>query len=344
MKRILIIRLSAIGDIVMASALIPALRRRWPDAHIAWLAEPAGAELLRDNPRLDEVILWPRGEWSQLWRERRYRTLLERARRFASGLRARRFDLALDTQGLLKSGLWAWFSGARVRIGLHSREGSALLMTEVLRPPGLDERIGSEYLFLARRLGAGTDGFPMDLALGAGCRAEARALLEAQGISGGYAVIAPFTTRAQKHWIEARWVELARRIGTDPGLDVVLLGGPDDRAAAGRIAAGGGIHNLVGRARLAASAALVSGARLLVGVDTGLTHMGIALNVPTVALFGSTRPYLDTASPRARVLYHPMACSPCRRRPTCGGAFTCMALHSVESVLATARLLLEEAR
>lgn len=344
MKRILIIRLSAIGDIVMASALIPALRRRWPDAHIAWLAEPAGAELLGDNPRLDEVIIWPRGEWSELWRERRYRTLLERVRRFVSGLRARRFDLALDTQGLLKSGLWAWFSGARERVGLHSREGSALLMTEVLRPPGSDERIGSEYLFLARYLGAETDAFAMDLALGEGCRDQARALLAAEGVGGGYAVIAPFTTRAQKHWPESRWPELARRIRGELGLETVLLGGPDDRAAAGRIAAGVGIHNLAGRARLGASAALVGGARLLVGVDTGLTHMGIALGVPTVALFGSTRPYLDAATPRARVLYHPMACSPCRRRPTCGGAFTCMALHPVEGVLAAARLLLEEAR
>lgn len=344
MKRILVIRLSAIGDIVMASALIPALRQRWPDAHIAWLTEPAGAELLRDNPRLDEVILWPRGEWSRLWRTRRYRELLAQVRRFVSGLRARRFDLVLDTQGLLKSGLWAWLSGAPRRIGMGSREGSALLMTEVLTPPALDERIGSEYLFLARRLDAAGDGFPMDLVLGAGCRAEARALLEAEDISGGYAVLAPFTTRAQKHWLESRWSALARRIRADLGLEAVLLGGPDDHAAAGRIAAGGGIHNLAGRARLAVSAALVSGARLLVGVDTGLTHMGIALNVPTVTLFGSTRPYLDTASPLARVLYHPMACSPCRRRPTCGGAFTCMALHSVEGVLATARLLLEQPR
>ncbi len=344
MKRILIIRLSAIGDIVMASALIPALRRRWPDAHIAWLTEPVGAELLRDNPRLDEVIVWPRGEWSKLWRERRYRELFGQLRRFVAALRARRFDLALDAQGLLKSGIWARLSGARERIGLTSREGSAHLMTEVLTPAGLEGRIGSEYLYLARHLGAAEDDFPMDLALGEASRAEARALRTAEGITGSYAVIAPFTTRPQKHWIEARWVELARRIRDDLGFAVVMLGGPGDREAAERIAADGGIHDFAGRARLGASAALIDDARLLVGVDTGLTHMGIARNVPTVALFGSTRPYLDPASPRAQVLYHPLECSPCRRRPTCDGAFTCMALHTVEDVLATARVLLETPR
>lgn len=74
-RRILIVRLSAIGDVVMASGLLPALRARYPDAYIAWLAEPAVRELLADNPRLDEVIVWPRGEWRRLWRERRYRAL-----------------------------------------------------------------------------------------------------------------------------------------------------------------------------------------------------------------------------------------------------------------------------
>ena len=86
----------------------------------------------------------------------------------------------------------------------------------------------------------------MDLALGEASRAEARALRTAEGITGSYAVIAPFTTRPQKHWIEARWVELARRIRDDLGFAVVMLGGPGDREAAERIAADGGIsYNFV---------------------------------------------------------------------------------------------------
>ena len=70
MRRILIVRLSAIGDVVMASGLIPALRALHPDAHLAWLVEPAAAPLLAHNPRLDELIIWPRAEWQALWRAR----------------------------------------------------------------------------------------------------------------------------------------------------------------------------------------------------------------------------------------------------------------------------------
>ncbi|EWS54576.1 glycosyltransferase family 9 protein [Methylibium sp. T29] len=99
MKRILIVRLSAIGDVVMASGLIPALRALHPEARIAWLVEPAAAPLLAHNPRLDEVIVWPRAEWQQLWRARRYAELWRRFCAFRRALRAQRFDLALDTQG-----------------------------------------------------------------------------------------------------------------------------------------------------------------------------------------------------------------------------------------------------
>ena len=109
-RRVLIIRLSALGDVVMASGLIPALRAVAPDAHLAWLVEPAGAPLLRHNPRLDEVIVLPRPEWEALWRARRFVALARSVWRFRRALRERRFELALDAQGLLKSALCAWLS------------------------------------------------------------------------------------------------------------------------------------------------------------------------------------------------------------------------------------------
>jgi heptosyltransferase-1 len=80
---------------------------------------------------------------------------------------------------------------------------------------------------------------------------------------------------------------------------------------------------------------------VLVGVDTGLTHMGTALGVPTVALFGSTRPYLHTDSPATRVVYEPLWCSPCRRNPVCGGEFSCMRLHRPRGVMAAIEQVLE---
>mgnify|MGYP000098901482 CR=1 FL=1 len=86
--------------------------------------------------------------------------------------------------------------------------------------------------------------------------------------------------------------------------------------------------------------AAIARAGLLIGVDTGLTHMGTALRVPTVALFGSTRPYLDALTTRTAVLYEALPCSPCRRHPTCHGAFDCMRQWSVDRVLAQARVQL----
>src|SRR5690606_25023836 len=101
-----------------------------------------------------------------------------------------------------------------------------------------------------------------------------------------------------------------------------------------------GIADLVGRTDLAQAAALVRDSALVVGVDTGLTHMGIAFGVPTVALFGSTCPYTVTGRDNARVIWLGLSCAPCHRAPTCGGAFPCMrdisasrALHEALAVL-----------
>ena len=86
--RILILRLSAIGDVAMASGILPALRSRWPDAHLAWLVEPAAAPLLAHNTKLDELIVWPRAEWLALWKTRRLVTLFGRLMAFRRSLRA----------------------------------------------------------------------------------------------------------------------------------------------------------------------------------------------------------------------------------------------------------------
>lgn len=346
MNRILIIRLSAIGDIVMASGLIPALRRKWPHAHLAWLAEPPGASLLEANPRLDEVIVWPRAQWRRLRAERRYPELLGSIRRFVGGLRARHYDLVLDLQGLAKSALWAWLSGAPQRIGLASREGSRGLMTQVLQPPRSDPRIGSEYRYLAEWFGITASCFPMDLALTAADRQGVREALARHALEGDYAVLCPFTTRLQKHWFDESWRELAEVLAARFGLASVLLGGPEVRGRGERIACETGVPlvNLAGALTLRESAAAIAGARLLVGVDTGLTHIGTAAGIPTVALFGSTRPYLETDSPLTRVLYGALWCSPCRRRPICGGAYSCMRLHRPAQVLAAVQSLLEAAR
>lgn len=344
MKRILIIRPSAIGDIVMASPLIGALRRAWPRAYVAWLAEPYARDLLGHNALLDEVILWPKGYWQQLAKSGRFLKLGREIKQFGRELRRHRFDLAIDGQGLLRSRLLARLSGARERVGLDSREPGRSLMTRVVSRGSDLARISSEYLELAKALKLPIDDFRMRVTVGSEELSRTRQLLAAAGVSGPYVLLCPFTTRPQKHWLEERWAQLALELATDLNLAVAIAGGSGDTEPAKSIQAKAAakLHDFTGRTSLGQSAALVQLAHLVVGVDTGLTHLGIALDRPTIALFGATCPYTEPANTRAVVLYHREPCSPCRRRPTCQEAYSCMRAITVEEVTATARKLLAE--
>lgn len=344
-RRVLIVRTSAIGDVVFASPLAAALRRSWPDAHIAWLVEPGIDVLVAADPAIDECIVWPKKQWVSLLRGGRWFALAREIRGLRTRLRERRFDLALDLHGLAKSAFLAWLSGAPRRIGLGAREGSARFVTEVVPRGGDSARISSEYLHLARHLRLDCGEFLPRLHVTPAAQMSATALLRGHGLeSGRYAVFAAFTTRPQKHWFDEAWRALARGLRAQTGWVPVLLGGPADRPAAEALVADeAGILDLVGRTDLAQAAAIVRGAALVIGVDTGLTHMGIAFGVPTVALFGSTCPYTVTGRANARVVWRGLPCAPCHRAPTCGGAFTCMREIDPARVLQEAALALGSA-
>lgn len=335
-RNILIVRLSAIGDVVMASPLVEAFKSTFPDAKVSWLVEPASKPVLESNADLDEVIVWPRGQWKAILKERRYLFFIRQFWTFVRDLRRKKFDLAVDAQGLLKSGIWVFLSGAASRVGIGSREGSRYLMTQVIDRKDADDRISSQYRLLAENMGLDVGDFRMKVSLN--LEAQMYAEKFSGELSSSYVVFCPFTTRPQKHWTKERWPELADLIINRFGLAVVLLGGPDD-AEAGELIARPVHHkilNMAGKTTIQQAAALIKGSSLLVGVDTGLTHMGIALDVPTVALFGATVPYLNTEGKSGTVLYHPMECSPCRRSPTCEGDYTCMKAISTEEVLSVA--------
>lgn len=345
MKRILLIRPSAMGDIVMASPVVDALRRSRPDAFIAWLADPVLAPLLAHHPGLDRVVPWSRSRWSQLARGGRWPCLAGEIRALRATLHACRFDTAIDLQGLLRSRLLALLSGAATRIGFASKEPGEWLMNRIEDKGPDDKRMGSEYRYLMDRLGIPADGFAPRLVLSEAGRTAGAELLARHGVRPPYGVLCPFTTRPQKHWVEDRWAPLAAALHRRFGWPSVLLGGPGDGEAARRIAAAATtpLANLAGAAPIEQSAAVVEGADLLVGVDTGLTHMGTAFGRATVALFGPTCPYLRTTSPATRVLHHPHECSPCRRSPTCRD-YRCMAGIGLDEVVEAAAELRDGTR
>ncbi len=355
--KILVVRLSARGDVAFASPLAGALRRSHPRARIAWVAEDAAADVVRHNPHLDEVIVLERGAWGRMLRRGRWGELAAAVTGFFGALRERRFDVAIDAQGLLRSGLVTWLSGAPVRIGLGSREGSGRLMTAVVERGGDPRAISSEYRYLAAVLGLGTDPFPMEIPRSRAEVAAVERLVGEEGLKEGFVVACPFTTRFYKHWPEDRWSSLIQAIGESTGLGVVLLGGPADRAAADRIvqalpgsgsgepeAAAAPLVDLVGRTTLGEASAVVSRCRALVGVDTGLSHMAHAYCRPAVLIFGSNTPYLDPPGPAATILHSGRACSPCRGRLTCDGRIDCMTDISVEQALAALAGCLEAGR
>jgi heptosyltransferase-1 len=281
-ERILIIRLSAIGDVVMASPLIRAFKRTWPEAKISWMVEDTSKPVLEANPDLDELIVWPRSRWREMIRDKQFFTLARESLGFVKDLKKRGFDMAVDAQGLLKSGLWAYLSKAPVRIGIGSKEGSRYFMTRVVDRTGSSDRISSQYLLLAEAMGLDTNTFDMEVALTP--EAELYGARFVSSLPSPYVVLSPFTTRPQKHWFQERWAEIGYRITSDFGLSVVLLGGPGDRQASEEILPeeSPGLVNLTGKTNLQEAAAVIKRASLLIGVDTGLTHMGYALGVPTV--------------------------------------------------------------
>lgn len=343
-KVVLIIRTSAMGDIVMASPLIKGLKQRFPDARLLWLVEPAFANLLNEHPLLDGVIIFDKGRWRRSLKKGDLAGWVGELCSLRNRLRQEQVDLVLDVQGLLRTRFLARLSGAPERIGLVSKEPGDFLMTRILSKGGDGNQMSSEYCHLLELLGAQQIDCSPELFVAETDQAAAREQLNEAGIGEAYVAFAPFTTRPQKHWFDERWSELAVALGKRLGLRSVLLGGPTDAERAVRIASSsdGYAANMAGRLPLMQSAALLSQATLVIGVDTGLVHMGTAFRRPTVALFGATRPYLETSSPLTRVLYHPFPCSPCRRSPSCSGEYPCMASLSLEEVLEAGVRLCEQ--
>lgn len=329
--RILIVRLSALGDIVFATALLGNLRTRFPDAHIAWLAQQDFAGVIDGDPRLDELIAIPRETLTSP-------AALLRLRR---QLTERRFDWVIDAQGLLKSRLLARIAGGATRIGFQSKEPGAALMHHLLPKDGAEDAIAAEYRDLSQRI-TGIAADPPRLMIATATRDRVAAAMTELGLAPGFIALCPFTTRPQKHWITDYWAPLAQALADAGHGPFVIFGGPANRDDAERIHAQlpAARFNLAGKTRLPELGAWLAQAGLVIGVDTGLTHIGIAVRRPTLALFGSTRPYRHGAESPLTVLYEDLPCAPCRRHPTCGGNWTCMRNLTPQRVATAAQQLL----
>jgi heptosyltransferase-1 len=352
---ILLIRLSAIGDVVVTTPVTRALRSALPDSRIAWVVEPKAEAVLRDNPFVDDLIVWDRASGRPFGRQ------IGAYRRLRQQLRGRRFDVAIDFQGLLRSGLLAWLSGAPIRVGnTQTKEPAGCFYTHRVPRPSRTRSSRQRCLDLLRPLGIETEDRRMVMEFRAADADSARRLLIESGLPapppeqsairlparcGGnpqsanrnpqsgylrdtevirnpqssYACLAPFTTWPHKHWRGDRWAVVADLLRDEEGLFPVFLGGAADQPRVRDILAAmrGPAADLCGRTSLSEAAATLAGSAVVVAVDTGLLHMAAAVAAPLVGLCGASYwPGFEDYS-NFRLIREPFPCSPCLHHPIC---------------------------
>lgn len=307
--RILLVRLSALGDVVSGLPVLSTIKERLCSAEVDWVVEDRFAALLEGHPQIDHLHIYRR-------RPRRD------AFRLVRSLRRRDYDLVLDLQGNLKSGVLAWLSGARRRMGLggrDSREGNHLFIRERVAPESGEHHVNS-YMRL------------VDKAVGEGPRAFGQ--LHAEPDDHGAIVFHPFVSRffLNKEWPPEHFAALGDRLAARLGAPVLLTAGPGEKdqalAIVGRMKAPARVAEPAG---LGALKNVLAGAKLFVGADTGPTHIAAALGVPTLALLGPTgAARIAPHGPKADWISAGVRCSPCKLR-WCPDP-VCMSTLDVDSV------------
>jgi lipopolysaccharide heptosyltransferase I len=294
--RLLILRLGAVGDVIRTLPALHLIRRAAPGVFIAWLVEDLSRDLLAGHPEIDEVIRFPRRELLEAAvRPARIPGLL---RDLARGLRGRRFTVAADFQGSLKSGLAARLSGARRRVGFapgHAREMSFLFTNVWVRPgPAALNRV-ARNLLLAEALGASGD--EVEIVLPERPDEARRAEVILRELSCGTPIVlSPGTSHRQrrKAWPPEHYARLAALLRRDFGAAPLVAWGPgEEETARGIVAASAGAARALPPTGLRLLAALLRRAALFVGADTGPMHLAWGVGCPVVALFGPTDPRLN---------------------------------------------------
>ena len=345
-SRILLIKPSALGDVVHTVPALVKLRARYPQARIDWLITRENAEIIRCHPALSNAVIFPRQGFGKDWRATT--AMLE----LLQQLRRAQYDLVIDLHGQLRSIFFGLVTGCKTRIGFDrpgrrsageprrgwrgAREGSWLAYTHRIPIPTLDVHAIDRYLWIAPMLGL--DDAPPDgtIYLPPETAQRVDALLERHGVAEPVAAIVPGTIWETKHWRVEGFADVARYL-ISSGFGVVLLGVNRDRERCREInAAVRGVHNLCGQTSPAELASIIERAGICVTNDSGSMHLAVALRRPVVSIFGPTNP--RTIGPYHRdesVVRLDLPCSPCnfRRLTQCPYDHRCMRDVSANMVI-----------
>ncbi|HJW37045.1 MAG TPA: glycosyltransferase family 9 protein [Candidatus Udaeobacter sp.] len=358
-SRILLIKLSGLGDVVHTLPVLVKLRARYPAARIDWLTTPENAEIIRCHPALTNVVLFARDDFSK--RGRRWHAVLAFLD-LLKQIRRAKYDLVIDLHGQARSAFFALVSGARVRIGFDrpvknisrhgwqgAREGSWIAYTHRIPIPTLDVHAIDRYLWVGPLLGLDDNPPDLTIHLSSQTARDVQRFLEEHGVpaSKALAVLAPGTIWETKHWTIEGFAAVAQQFLSD-GFAVALAGTKGDRSRCQRIAAAApGACDLSGKTTPAELAALIRRAEICVTNDSGAMHLAASLGTPMVSVFGPTNPVRVGPYHRPEsVVRLDLPCSPCnyRRLSQCPFDHACMKQVTSAMVMERVRKILGTAK
>jgi len=364
-RKILLIKLSAVGDVVHTIPVLNKLRRRYPMAQLDWLVTPAIAELLQHHPAITNIIEFERKAWSTPWRLTPFASYA----RLAAKLRAAAYDLVVDMHGQFRTAALTLATGAPARIGFDrpragvwnasprkfpeqarkhawqgAREGSWVAYTHHIPVPTLDLHAVDRYLNVGPILGLDRDPADFSFPIPQAAVSRIETLLAQHGVSRPDIVImAPGTIWETKHWGSDRFAKVAGHF-MSKGFAVILIGSQRERVVCEEVAAlAPGVIDLAGMTALSELAALIRRSAISITNDSGPMHLAVALDRPVVSIFGPTDPVWIGPYRRANaVLRADLECSPCylRKLKHCHYDHACMRGVSAPAVIERAERIL----
>jgi lipopolysaccharide heptosyltransferase I len=333
-KEILIIRLSSIGDIIHCTPVASSLKAAWPDCKITWMVGEVSADLLKNNPDIDEIIIWSREKFEKYLRAFQFKKALEMWHDLQYKLQGKHFYAVLDIHGLFLTGMIAKQAKTKRRIGLRgAKELNPLFMNET--GEALGKHITDKYLGVLACLGIDTVDHKMSLVVPEEARQFVSKFLQEHAIlpQEKILVLVLGTTWPTKNWPPSHFVELIKLLHRD--FRIILCGGKAEVEMGREVEtrAGVSIINSIGLTSLLEMAAIIETASAVVAGDTGPLHMAGALDVPSVGMFGPTNP--ATYAPQGKqhaIVFSTLPCSYCHKQQCPEGERTCMESITPEAV------------
>ena len=338
---ILIVKTSAIGDVTHTLPALNALRKFYPESRITWLVEKAASDVIEGHRALDRILISERKRWIKNLREPRRRFALAEIHAFIEHLRDTKYDLAIDFQGLLKSGIWMALARARRKVGfgpgMDHAEHSWIFYNERVPAVSMEHHAVKRELMLLSSIGISCRNIEFDYPVSEDDHHNLSEVLSGCGIGSDSRIVCinPMARWETKLWYPERFAQVADRLAKR-NFAVIFTGGHEDFAPIRQITAQmkSRAINLAGKTSLKTFGALFQRSDLLVTTDTGPMHICAAVDTPVIAIFGPTAPWrTGPFGDRHRVIRSSIKCSPCFKR-NCS-ARQCMNEISIGKVMET---------